>query len=105
MCFLSCTQVVASAMNKCEVKEISVSRLVRYNSELLCKIPDYYNTIDINELVFEISSVASEFEIFVTESYEKIVRLVSDKDFNYESYKKTIPPNITDLIETIELPL
>lgn len=105
MCVLSATQVLASAMNKAiDIKVLSVGQLVRYNELLLEHLSDYYNTIDLYDLAFEISSVASEFEISINENYERVIRLCDSTLFDYDLYKRTMPLGIAEQIEAIQLP-
>ena len=106
MCVLSATQVLASAINKSgRKKSVSVSQLIRYNDLLLKEIVDYFNTIDISELTFEVGSIAPEFEIIINEDYEHVINVSRGASFNYSLYEKTMPGEIARKLEAIELPL
>jgi len=105
MCVLSATQVLASAINKSGIKKsVSVGQLVRYNNLLLKEIVDYFNTIDISDLLFEVSSVANEFEIIMNEDYDSIIMVSHDASFDYSVYEKTMPREVAAKLEAIELP-
>ena len=105
MCTLSATQVLASAMSKLGTKKmISIVELIKYNNLLLERISDYHNTIDINELSFEVSCVANEFEIYMNENYEQVIRISQENNFNYALYKSTMPEDVAKQLEWIDLP-
>ena len=105
MCVLSATQVLASAFDKSDgSKSISVSQLIRYNDLLLESLPDYFNIIDLDELSFEVGSIASEFEITINENYERIIKVSHDEPFNYDPYRKTMPQEVAQKLEAIALP-
>ena len=95
------TQILASAMSKTEKKEITIGQLVRYNDMLLKRIPDYYGSIDLDELAFEISSVAREFRLITNEDYERVIVLSGESDFDYNIYKKTFAKGIAEILDEI----
>ena len=102
---LSATQILASAINKSgRKKSVSVSQLIRYNDLLLKEITDYFNTIDLNELSFEVGSIAPEFEIMMNDDYEHVIKVSNDANFNYSFYEKTMPKEIVERLKNIELP-
>jgi hypothetical protein len=105
MCVLSATQVLASAIKKTGRKQaISLQQLIKYNELLLKSFPDYYNTINLDDLSFEIGSVATEFEITINEKYEREIKLVRNASFDYSLYENTMPDGIAERLAEIELP-
>ena len=105
VCVLSATQVLASAISKSgRKKSVSVGQLISYNDLILKEITDYFNTIDMGDLSFEVGSVAREFEIITNEDYERVIRVRQDADFDYAFYANTMPKGIAQRLEAIELP-
>lgn len=105
MCELNLTVVLASAMNKAgDEKKITIRQLIQYNKELLEKLPDYYQTFDLNDLCFEVNRIASEFEMITDVNNDCIIKLSSKSTFNYSSYIREIPKEIANSLENITLP-
>lgn len=105
MCELSLTVVLASAMSKAgDEKKITLRQFMQYNKELLARLPDYYQTFDLNDLCFEVNRIYSEFEIVTDINDDCIIKVSNESAFNYNSYKSAIPMEIARRLENIVLP-